>query len=56
MLNPMYHMVKLFRIPTYFGRLPTMTEFLVPFGIAVLTLLIGWVVFTRKSDEFAYKI
>ena len=24
MLNPMYHMVKLFRIPLYYGRLPNL--------------------------------
>jgi ABC-type polysaccharide/polyol phosphate export permease len=56
MLNPMYHMVKLFRIPTYFGRFPTLVEFLVPFVIALAVLIIGWVVFAKKSDEFAYKI
>jgi len=55
-LNPMYHMVKLFRIPIYFGRLPTLMEFLIPLSIAVVVLVIGWVVFARKSDEFAYRI
>jgi len=55
-LNPMYHMVKLFRIPIYFGRLPTLAEFLIPLGISVIVLLIGWTVFTKKSDEFAYRI
>lgn len=56
MLNPMYHMVKLFRIPTYYGRFPTLEEFLIPFMIALVTLILGWVVFARKSDEFAYRI
>jgi ABC-type polysaccharide/polyol phosphate export permease len=56
MLNPMYHMVKLFRIPIYYGRLPTPFELLVPLGISVIALTIGWVVFTKKSDEFAYRI
>ncbi len=56
MLNPMYHMVKLFRIPTYFGRLPTLEEFILPLVIALVTLIAGWVVFTLKADEFAYKI
>ncbi|OGO10987.1 MAG: hypothetical protein A2030_06850 [Chloroflexi bacterium RBG_19FT_COMBO_50_10] len=55
-LNPMYHMVKLFRIPIYFGRFPTLMEFLIPLSIAVVVLVIGWVVFARKSDEFAYRI
>jgi ABC-2 type transport system permease protein len=56
MLNPMYHMVRLFRIPIYYGRLPTLFEFLVPLGIALVVLAIGWTVFTKKSDEFAYRI
>ncbi len=56
MLNPMYHMVTLFRIPIYYGRLPTLTELLIPLGISIFFLAIGWLVFTRKSDEFSYRI
>lgn len=56
LLNPMYHMVKLFRIPIYYGRLPTLMEFLVPFLLSVIVLTIGWFIFTKKSDEFAYRI
>lgn len=56
MLNPMYHMVKLFRIPTYYGRFPTLMEFFIPFVIALVTLILGWVIFAKKSDEFAYRI
>jgi ABC-type polysaccharide/polyol phosphate export permease len=56
MLNPMYHMVTLFRIPIYFGRLPTTTELLIPLGISIFFLSLGWLVFTMKSDEFSYRI
>jgi ABC-type polysaccharide/polyol phosphate export permease len=56
MLNPMYHMVKLFRIPVYYGRLPTPIELLIPLVISLTVLIIGWLVFTKKSDEFAYRI
>lgn len=56
LLNPMYHMVKLFRIPIYYARLPTLLEFLVPLLIALTVLIIGWVIFAHKSDEFAYRI
>ncbi len=56
MLNPMYHMVTLFRIPIYFGRLPTLTELLIPLGLSLVTLAAGWLVFTQKSDEFSYRI
>jgi ABC-type polysaccharide/polyol phosphate export permease len=56
MLNPMYHMVKLFRLPIYYGRLPTPMELAVPLVIALVVLILGWVVFTRKSDEFSYRL
>ena len=56
MLIPMCHMVKLFRIPVYYGRLPTFIELLIPLGISLIVLTIGWLVFTKKSDEFAYRI
>jgi ABC-2 type transport system permease protein len=55
-LNPMYHLVKLFRAPIYDGRIPTLSEFLISTGIAVVTLIIGWFIFTRRADEFAYRV
>ena len=54
--NPMFHLVQLYRVPTYEGRVPTLQEFLVTGGIATITLVIGWLVFTRKADEFAYRV
>jgi ABC-type polysaccharide/polyol phosphate export permease len=56
LLNPMYHFVTLFRIPIYFGRLPTAPELLIPLGISLFFLVLGWLVFTKKSDEFSYRI
>lgn len=54
--NPMYSLIKLFRIPIYYGRLPTFEEFLLPGIIALVVFIIGWLFFTYRSDEFAYKI
>ena len=54
-LNPMYYMVEFFRKPIYQGMLPSWPLFAVGVGIALLTLLIGWFVFSWKSDEFAYR-
>jgi len=54
--NPMYGLVKLFRIPIYYGRLPSIEEFLFPALLAVIVFIIGWLFFTYRSDEFAYKI
>ena len=54
--NPMYHLVRLFRAPVYYGVIPTLGETLLTGVIAIVTLIIGWMVFTRRSDEFAYRI
>jgi ABC-2 type transport system permease protein len=54
--NPMYHMVGLFRAPLYYGEIPSLQETLIAGLIALVTLIIGWFVFTRRSDEFAYRI
>ncbi len=54
--NPMYSLIKLFRIPIYYGRLPTFEELLLPSMIALVVFIIGWFFFTYRSDEFAYKI
>jgi ABC-type polysaccharide/polyol phosphate export permease len=54
--NPMYSLVKLFRIPFYEGRIPTWDEILPAAGFAIGMLLIGWIVFTYRSREFSYRI
>jgi ABC-2 type transport system permease protein len=56
LLNPMYYMINLFRVPIFDGRIPTPQEFLVTGGIASVTLLLGWFVFSQKADEFAYRV
>jgi ABC-2 type transport system permease protein len=55
-LNPVYYIVNLYRIPTYYGRLPIWEEFMPPFLISVVILFVGWWFFSRKADEFAYRI
>jgi ABC-type polysaccharide/polyol phosphate export permease len=55
-LNPMYYLVTLYRLPVYFGRLPTWSELLPPVLISLVVLAAGWWLFAQKSDEFAYRI
>lgn len=55
-LNPMYYMVKIFREVVYYGRLPATPDLLIATLIALATLAIGWVLFTRKAGEFSYRI
>ena len=55
-LNPMYYLISFFRAFIYEGRFPPLNEYLICGGIATTMLLIGWFFFTRKADEFAYRI
>lgn len=54
-LNPMYHMMNIFRKPLYDGVLPDWNELVIAVIIAITTLVIGWFFFSNKADEFAYR-
>lgn len=54
-LNPMYYLVEIFRQPVYEGRIPSWDIFIPGAGIALLTLALGWVVFSWKANEFTYR-
>jgi len=54
--NPMYSIVKLFRIPLYFGRLPVFSEWSVPLMTSFAFLIVGWFVFVFRSNEFSQKL
>lgn len=53
--NPMYYMVELFRQPLYEGVIPSFSFVIAGGGIAVITLLLGWLIFTWKANEFTYR-
>ena len=55
-LNPMYYLVNLYRVPTYYGRFPTWEELLPAMVVSILMLVIGWWIFSSKSDELSYRI
>ncbi len=55
-INPMYYLVKLYRIPLYFGKIPNWQELAPAVLISVTILALGWYLFSLKSDEFAYRI
>lgn len=54
-LNPMVHLINLFRDLVFYGRIPPIDTWLLCFAISLGTLLLGWLIFTGKSDEFAYR-
>lgn len=55
-LNPLYYLVKLWRLPIYDGLWPAWGDIWPAAAIAIGMLLVGWFIFTSKSDEFAYRI
>jgi ABC-2 type transport system permease protein len=55
-LNPLYHMMLLFREPLYNGIVPPLHNWLIAGGFALTALILGGVIFTSKSNEYAYRI
>ena len=54
--NPLLYLVDLFRLPLYYGELPSLNYWLGTLLISLAVLAIGWVAFTKKSNEFAYHV
>lgn len=55
-LNPMYYMIDMFRAPIYDGALPALDVFIPGALISLITLVVGWIYFAVKADEFAYRL
>lgn len=53
-LNPMYYLILMFRVPIYDGVLPSLPLSLIGTGIALVTLVVGWIYFSYQADKFAY--
>jgi ABC-type polysaccharide/polyol phosphate export permease len=54
-LNPMYHLLELFRLPLYGGTVPNWPTLAMATVIAVVTLIAGWLVFARNADQLVYR-
>jgi ABC-2 type transport system permease protein len=52
--NPMYYLILMFRVPIYDGVLPSLPLSLIGTGLALVTLLVGWIYFSRQADRLAY--
>ena len=55
-LNPLYRLIRFFRLVTFDGAYPTMQEFIFAMLFSFGTLLIGWIFFTRQTKKFAYYV
>lgn len=54
-LNPMYHLITVYRTPIYLQNLPPLQSVGWATLAAAVTLLAGWWFFTRSADEIAYR-
>jgi ABC-2 type transport system permease protein len=55
-LNPMYYIVECFRWPIFMGELPNLETFCMALAVAVVTLIIGYLLFAKLSDTFVYYV
>ena len=55
-LNPLYRVIKLFRMTLFDGAIPTGHEWFIGGLVAIVTLLAGWFFFTNKSKVFGYYV
>jgi len=53
---PTYQMVTIFRYPIYVGQIPPLDSLLYFTGWTAVLLILGLYVFTRLSDEYAYRV
>lgn len=54
-LNPMFHFIDGFRAPLLEGRLPDPGGILLGTLAALVVTVVGWSLFTRLMDQFAYR-
>lgn len=55
-INLLYHMVKLFRLPIRDGIIPPLADIWRAALWGLGMLIVGWLFFTSKSDEYAYRV
>ena len=53
-LNPMYHLIQVFRKPIYDGTLPSPELLVGSLALSVVVLVTGWVYFCHRTDKMAY--
>lgn len=55
-INPFYYVMNLFRLLVLDGVFPHFRTWAAVSFICFTTLLIGWIIFSKKSDRFAYYV
>jgi ABC-2 type transport system permease protein len=54
-LNPMVHIVQLMRLSFYTNVAPSLHDLLLSGAIASVTLCLGWLLFSRQTEEFVMR-
>jgi ABC-type polysaccharide/polyol phosphate export permease len=55
-MNPMYHLLELFRAPIYAGWAAGPGTMFIAGVSSFLAVILGWWFFTLKADEFSYRV
>ena len=55
-LNPLYQMIELFRAPLYLGIFPEWQNWVIATLYSLIALILGGLIFTAKSNDYAYRI
>ena len=54
-LNPHYYLIQTFRTPLYDGLLPSASVIAFSGAVAFGTLIVGWVFFCRRIDDYSFR-
>lgn len=52
--NPMFYLLQCFRDPIFYGQLPSLDTIVISTLLAVIALLLGWYLFTKRAKSYAY--
>ncbi len=55
LFNPMTHIVELMRASFYYNQTPAISEFILVGAISSITLIVGWLLFSMRTEEFVLK-
>jgi len=55
-INPFFHFVHLFRTILYEAAVPTWQDWLIPLGIAVISLLVGFYVLMKQDSDMIFRL
>jgi ABC-type polysaccharide/polyol phosphate export permease len=56
LFNPANYLIDAFRLPLIYGVLPSLTSVVTSTAMVLALTVAGWSLFTRLSDQFAYRV